>query len=150
MTTLPDLIATYILSQDTPVSLTAIYERAEGRFTDDDVRKAMSVIHKTRRDIKVTVKDDTNWYSKRVLQAPKAPPPRIEQTEEERAMLKDFIDNCPFLSDRERTLMRTPYKDWEEDDHEIMDTPLEFDLYMQRKYGGPKWNRLKEERSLII
>lgn len=122
MTPLHTLIATYILTQDTPVSLTAIYARAQGRFTDEDVRKAMSVIHKTRRDIKVTDDGKEQWYSKRVLKPRTitAPPPRHIPTPEERAekqkVIEDYFMLCPFVTEEERVCYnvrktdRTRYK----------------------------------------
>jgi len=64
---LADKIAAYILSQEAPVSMTALFARAQGRFRDKDVSDALSYIHRHRKDIKVTVRDDDNQYSKKTV-----------------------------------------------------------------------------------
>lgn len=102
---LHSLIATYILSQSGQVSLTTIMDRAKGRFTDEEVRNAMRVIHKTRRDIKVRDDGTDQWYSLRTLK-PKAAPLTYHSTAEERARmdqgLDDYYMHSPLVTDRER------------------------------------------------
>lgn len=146
--TLPDLIATYILSQDAPVSLEAIMARAKGRFTDSDMHNAMSYIHKKRVDVKVTVKDDTCWYSKRVVK-PKVVEPKRQKTPEEHAELQDIWDNCPFVTDEERECLQARFKDRSDRCHFLCDTPAGYTRTMERKYGPMEWKRMREKEMVV-
>ena len=114
---------------------------------------ALSIVHKMG-DIETRVRDDTIHYRTRRLKtrptstlAPSRYVPTAEELAEDEVALEDFINNCPFISDRERVLYRTPVKDWDEDDHFLMDNGAEYDLYMERKYSPMVWKRMKEERA---
>lgn len=154
-TPLHDLIATYITTQDAPVSLTTIYTRAQGRFTDDAVRKAMSVIHKTRRDIKVTDDGREQWYSVRVLKprttvTPLKYRPTPEQQKEWRAVTEDFMQNSCLLSDEERACLAVPRCDRSDECHRLIDTSAQFQRTMERKYGAEKWKRMEADRATMV
>ena len=98
----------------------------------------------------VTVQEHTVTYTVTQIKQAKPELIRWRPSPEQQAVmdkeLEDFIDKCPFLSDRERELYRIPSKDWTDDDHELMDTPLEYNLYMERKHGAPQWKRMKGDR----
>ena len=132
------------------MTMTDIIDRAIALgHTKREALEALQEIHRFK-DITARTTGDTVTYT--VTQIKQAKPklmhwrPSPEQQASMDKELEDFIDKCPFLSDRERELYRIPSKDWTDDDHELMDTPLEYNLYMERKHGAPQWKRMKEDR----
>lgn len=132
------------------MTLTDIIDRAVA--LGHTKRQALEAVQELRKykDITSKTTGDTVTYSVTVLK--QAKPllerwhPTAEQSERMEAELKDFINYCPFLSDNERRLYRTPVKDWTDDDHELMDSAVEYTLYMERKYGAPQFKRMREDK----
>lgn len=149
--TLPERIGAYIAkkTQDgtflTKEQLTTLATNAG--YTPLDILDALTSIH-SQKDIETRVRNNTVLYRIKQLRQARPIPARIEQTTEQRAMLQDFMDNCPFLSDEEREALRTPFKDRTDRQHEITDTPAGYQLTMERKYGAMAWKRMCEDGML--
>lgn len=104
-TTLVDRTYSYIRRIGQPVSLTHLKDKTKDICTPLELLDALGQVAKLK-DIKVTVKDDTNWYSIRQPTVSRTPTARYQPSKEERDVmdkeLDDFFMHSPLVSDSER------------------------------------------------
>ena len=94
------------IKSDGGMSLTEIRDRARGKgYGDMLVLDAISYLGRYK-DVKVTVKDNTNHYSIRTLAPPKAITPMWRPSPEERARMdeesRNYWEKSPFVTTEER------------------------------------------------
>ena len=143
MSTLADRLQEYILHTGT-VSMTQLLERSKGRYTSEEMRKALATGHK-QKVIKKAIKGTEVWYSKREAPKPRSTilqEPR-ERTEEERAGSSDFWEHSPLVTDEERECHHNRWKGerckW------LLMTTHERERFLMKKHGPKAQQKIQEE-----
>ena len=109
-TALADRIRTYVFNVARPVSLSQLKDKTKDICTHIELLDALRQVARYK-DIKVTVKDNENWYSVAVIRTQKPPTTRYKPSPELQtkmdAELNDFWEYSPLVTDEERTCYRT-------------------------------------------